>query len=168
MNYKGFDSMDWWKSGILAISIGFILSGFELSGMLWVALHAMSTVKNQFISLVIGLTVFTVQVIVQTKGCRQMLYSVMADNMGNVATPCEKAHNKQMLLWIVFADLCIFAISYGVSLGFGNKLFLAIGMPIIGVALFTVMGFAIKRTIQYKRIKRNNEKNERKCQKEDV
>lgn len=44
----------------------------------------------------------------------------------------------------------------------------AIGMPIIGVALFTVMGFAIKRTIQYKRIKRNNEKNERKCQKEDV
>lgn len=128
----------------------------------------MSTVKNQLIATEIGLVIFIIQVIVQAKGCRQLLYSVMADNMGNVATPCEKAHNKQMLLWIVFADLCIFAISYGVSLGFGNKLFLAIGMPIIGVVLFTVMGFAIKRTIQYKRIKRNNEKNERKCQKEDV
>lgn len=106
----------------------------------------------------IGLIIFIPEVIVQVKGCRQLLYSVVANNVGNVATPCEKAYNKQILLWIVFADLFIFAISYGVSLGFGNKLFLAIGMPIIGVALFTVMGFAIKKTIQYKRMKRSNQK----------
>lgn len=168
MNYKGFDSAAWRRSGIVAISLGFILFACSLTGMIEVSLRGMPTVKNQLIATEIGLVIFIIQVIVQAKGCRQLLYSVMANNISNVATPCEKAHNKQMLLWIVFADLCIFAISYGVSLGFGNKLFLAIGMPIIGVALFTVMGFAIKRTIQYKRIKRNNEKNERKCQKEDV
>ena len=108
------------------------------------------TVKNQLVIMSIGLIIFIPEVIVQVKGCRQLLYSVVANNVGNVATPCEKVYNKQILLWIVFADLCIFAISYGVSLGFGNKLFLAIGMPIIGVALFTVMGFAIKKnnTIQ--------------------
>ena len=103
------------------------------------------TVKNQLVIMSIGLIIFIPQVIVQVKGCRQLLYSVVANNVGNVATPCEKVYNKQILLWIVFADLCIFAISYGVSLGFGNKLFLANGMPIIGVALFTVMGFAIKK-----------------------
>ena len=158
MNYKGFDSAAWLRSGILAICVGFAVSGFEVAGMIGVSLRAMPTVKNQLIVITMGLIVFIPQVILQAKGCRQLLYSVVANNVGNVATPCEKVYNKQILLWIVFADLCIFAISYGVSLGFGNKLFLAIGMPIIGVALFTVMGFAIKRTIQYKRMKRNNEK----------
>lgn len=158
MNYKGFDSAAWLRSGILAICVGFAVSGFEVAGMIGVSLRAMPTVKNQLIVITMGLIVFIPQVILQAKGCRQLLYSVVANNVGNVATPCEKVYNKQILLWIVFADLCIFAISYGVSLGFGNKLFLAIGMPIIGVALFTVMGFAIKRTVQYKRMKRNNQK----------
>lgn len=158
MNYKGFDSAAWLRSGILAICVGFAVSGFEVAGMIGVSLRAMPTVKNQLIVITMGLIVFIPQVIVQVKGCRQLLYSVVANNVGNVATPCEKVYNKQILLWIVFADLCIFAISYGVSLGFGNKLFLAIGMPIIGVALFTVMGFAIKKTIQYKRMKRSNQK----------
>ena len=158
MNYKGFDSAAWLRSGILAICVGFAVSGFEVAGMIGVSLRAMLTVKNQLIVITMGLIVFIPQVILQAKGCRQLLYSVVANNVGNVATPCEKAYNKQILLWIVFADLFIFAISYGVSLGFGNKLFLAIGMPIIGVALFTVMGFAIKKTIQYKRMKRSNQK----------
>lgn len=158
MNYKGFDSAAWLRSGILAICVGFAVSGFEVAGMIGVSLRAMPTVKNQLIVITMGLIVFIPQVILQAKGCRQLLYSVVANNVGNVATPCEKVYNKQILLWIVFADLFIFAISYGVSLGFGNKLFLAIGMPIIGVALFTVMGFAIKRTVQYKRMKRSNQK----------
>ena len=118
------------------------------------------SVKNQLIAVAIGLIVFAVQVILQAKGCRQIMYSVVANKPGNEATPCEKAQNKQMLLWIVFVDLCIFVISYGVSIAFGDKLFLAIGLPLIGVAMFTVMGFAIKGTIRYKMLKRNGEKGE--------
>lgn len=150
MNYKGFDSAAWLRSGILAIGLGFVLSVISLYGMVRASFIGRPTVKNQLVIMSIGLIIFIPEVIVQVKGCRQLLYSVVANNVGNVATPCEKVYNKQILLWIVFADLCIFAISYGVSLGFGNKLFLAIGMPIIGVALFTVMGFAIKKnnTIQ--------------------
>ena len=118
------------------------------------------SVKNQLIAVAIGLIVFAVQVILQAKGCRQLMYSVVANKVGNEATPCEKAQNKQILLWIVFVDLCIFVISYGVSIAFGDKLFLAIGLPLIGVAMFTVMGFAIKGTIRYKMLKRNGEKGE--------
>ncbi len=158
MNYKGFDSAAWLRSGILAIGLGFVTSAISLYGMLRASFIGRPTVKNQLVIMSIGLIIFIPEVIVQVKGCRQLLYSVVANNVGNVATPCEKVYNKQILLWIVFTDLCIFAISYGVSLGFGNKLFLAIGMPIIGVALFTVMGFAIKKTVQYKRMKRNNQK----------
>ena len=158
VNYKGFDGTAWRWCGISAIFVGFALSGIEVWGMLNACTIGVPSVKNQLIAVAIGLIVFAVQVILQAKGCRQLMYSVVANKVGNEATPCEKAQNKQMLLWIVFADLCIFAISYGVSIAFGDKLFLAIGLPLIGVAMFTVMGFAIKGTIRYKRLKRKGEK----------
>ena len=129
-------------------------------GMWQVGSIGVPSVKNQLIAVAIGLIVFAVQVILQAKGCRQIMYSVVANKPGNEATPCEKAQNKQMLLWIAFVDLCIFAISYGVFIAFGDELFLAIGLPLIGVAMFTVMGFAIKETTRYKRLKRKGEKGE--------
>lgn len=160
MNYKGFDGTAWRWCGIAVIILGFAISAFEIWGMWQVGSIGVPSVKNQLIAVAIGLIVFAVQVILQAKGCRQLMYSVVANKVGNEATPCEKAQNKQMLLWIVFVDLCIFVISYGVSIAFGDKLFLAIGLPLIGVAMFTVMGFAIKGTIRYKRLKRNGEKGE--------
>lgn len=160
MNYKGFDGTAWRWCGIAVIILGFAISVFEIWGMWQVGSIGVPSVKNQLIAVAIGLIVFAVQVILQAKGCRQIMYSVVANKPGNEATPCEKAQNKQMLLWIVFVDLCIFVISYGVSIAFGDKLFLAIGLPLIGVAMFTVMGFAIKGTIRYKMLKRNGEKGE--------
>lgn len=158
VNYKGFDGTAWRWCGIAVIILGFAISVFEIWGMWQVGSIGVPSVKNQLIAVAIGLIVFAVQVILQAKGCRQLMYSVVANKVGNEATPCEKAQNKQMLLWIVFVDLCIFAISYGVFIAFGDKLFLAIGLPLIGVAMFTVMGFAIKGTIRYKRLKRKGEK----------
>ena len=158
MEYKGFDGTAWRWCGIAVIFLGFAISAFEMWGMLNACTIGVPSAKNQLIAVAIGLIVFAVQVILQAKGCRQLMYSVVANKVGNEATPCEKAQNKQMLLWIVFVDLCIFAISYGVSIAFGDKLFLAIGLPLIGVAMFTVMGFAIKGTVQYKRLKRECEK----------
>lgn len=160
MNYKGFDGTAWRWCGIAVIILGFAISAFEIWGMWQVGSIGVPSVKNQLIAVAIGLIVFAVQVILQAKGCRQLMYSVVANKVGNEATPCEKAQNKQILLWIVFVDLCIFVISYGVSIAFGDKLFLAIGLPLIGVAMFTVMGFAIKGTIRYKMLKRNGEKGE--------
>lgn len=158
VNYKGFDGTAWRWCGIAVIILGFAISVFEIWGMWQVGSIGVPSVKNQLIAVAIGLIVFAIQVILQAKGSRQLMYSVVANKVGNEATPCEKAQNKQMLLWIVFADLCIFAISYGVSIAFGDKLFLAIGLPLIGVAMFTVMGFAIKGTIRYKGLKRKGEK----------
>lgn len=158
VNYKGFDGTAWRWCGIAVIILGFAISVFEIWGMWQVGSIGVPSVKNQLIAVAIGLIVFAVQVILQAKGSRQLMYSVVANKVGNEATPCEKAQNKQMLLWIVFVDLCIFAISYGVFIAFGDKLFPAIGLPLIGVAMFTVMGFAIKGTIRYKRLKRKGEK----------
>ena len=101
MNYKGFDGTAWRWCGIAVIILGFAISVFEIWGMWQVGSIGVPSVKNQLIAVAIGLIVFAVQVILQAKGCRQLMYSVVANKVGNEATPCEKAQNKQMLLCFV-------------------------------------------------------------------
>ena len=112
MNYKGFDGTAWRWCGIAVIILGFAISAFEIWGMWQVGSIGVPSVKNQLIAVAIGLIVFAVQVILQAKGCRQLMYSVVANKVGNEATPCEKAQNKQILLWSVFVERCIFVLSY--------------------------------------------------------
>ena len=67
MNYKGFDSAAWLRSGILAIGLGFVLSVISLYSMVRASFIGRPTVKNQLVIMSIGLIIFIPEVIVQVK-----------------------------------------------------------------------------------------------------
>lgn len=172
MYYYKDHSADWWrKNGTVGFATCWIISAGAALILFRPSFESYANVVNKselmIVYTFIAFGMVVGQMIMQRMSRNFLRYALYAKQGEFEADRGELAKYDAIMFWSWTADFAFFIVVYGLALA-NEFIFLVCALPIVGMLFIIMLVKASLATTHAKRMKRNNEKNERKCQKEDV